>query len=126
MPLDAMTYDTLADIDPYTPLSVRSVKRIVRAARGAGILSMDHAIEYRGGFEAPASSPYLSPHGAVDAFLGPHNRASCPCNMDGPAHRLLTRLMLLHCSIFYWRAVRRYDEPFILDMVHKFDELTTD
>src|ERR1700687_3066167 len=83
MPLDSTyTDDDLADIARTKPLTVKNVKRIVRATRAAGLLAMDHHLELKRGFD-PDACIYLFPHGAVDAFLGSQNRDSCPCCFRG-------------------------------------------
>jgi hypothetical protein len=78
--------DTLADIDKTKPLSIAHIKRIVRAARAAGLLAMDHPEELRCSRDLHRETPYMSPHGAVDAFLAPTFRDSCPCNFRAQSH----------------------------------------
>jgi hypothetical protein len=103
MPFDATSYDTLADIDKTKPLSVESVKRIVRAVRDARLLAMDHVEELRGRFYSyPDRMPYFTPHRAVDAFLGADARSSCPCNLKGDARRFLVLLLAV-----FFRLERR-------------------
>src|ERR1700680_1101773 len=104
MPLDSTYTDDLADIDRTKPLTVKNVKRIVPATRAAGLLAMDHHLELKRGFD-PDPCIYLSPHGAVDAFLGSQNRDSCPCCFSGRARRHLYYLNNLHRIILLLRAV---------------------
>jgi hypothetical protein len=110
MPLDAMTADPLADIDRTKPLSIHDTKRIIRAARAAGLLAMDHAAEFRE--LVNRTMPYLTPHGAVDAFLGPENRgSSCPCRLLASSRLFLDHIDDLHRDVLFWRAVRPMREP---------------
>jgi hypothetical protein len=116
--------DTLADIDKTKPLSIADMKRIVRAARDAGLLAMDHATEFyrRDGFQNWRDSPYLSPHGSVDAFLGLENRSSCPCNFSSQTHGFLERINNFHRTILFWTAVDP-DRPELPRLRSKFDRL---
>jgi hypothetical protein len=132
MPFDATTYnvpdrDTLADIDKRRPLSIESIKRIVRATRNAGLLAMDHVEELRGRFYShPDRAPYFTPHSAVDAFLGPDARSSCPCNVKGDARRFLVELNDLHRHILLYRACASAHTDLIEDALLTFDALLAD
>ena len=105
MPFDSLpTKDDLADIDTKQPLSVRSIKRIVRATRAAGLLALDHPGEL-GAIVSIDDCPYFTPHGAVDAFLGVERRGGCPCNVQGEAQPYLERLNNAHRIALFYRAV---------------------
>jgi hypothetical protein len=132
MPLDATTYnvpdrDTLADIDKTKPLTVESVRRIVRAIRAAGLLAMDHVEELRGRFyRYPERMPYFTPHSAVDAFLGADARSSCPCNLKGDARRFLVELGDLHRHILFYRASAPAQTDLIEDGLIAFEAMLLD
>jgi hypothetical protein len=65
---------------------------------------MDHVIQLRQ-IVPPDICPYLTPHGAVDAFLGVLNRGSCPCTVRGQAPDYLERLTSTHRSALFYIAV---------------------
>jgi hypothetical protein len=97
MPFDAAPFalagaPELANIPKSKPLTIRRIQRIVRCAQAHGLLAMDHAAEIRSDprmYSEVSTSRYVSPHRAVDTFLGsPDNRrSSCPCNLRGSATR---------------------------------------
>jgi hypothetical protein len=124
MPLDSTYTDDLADIDRTKPLTVKNVKRIVRATHAAGLLAMDHHLELKRGFD-PDTCIYLSPHGAVDAFLGSQNRDSCPCCFRGRARSHLYELNNLHRIILLLRAVAPNDSNLAREEA-LFDSLLAD
>ena len=123
MPFDsAPRRDDLADIDRRKPLSITSIRRIVGAARAAGLLAMDHVTELRLIVPPPDVCPYLTPHGAVDAFLGVPNRGSCPCNVRGDARGFLERLNNVHRSALFYIAVGT-ESPTAVRLRAEFDAL---
>jgi hypothetical protein len=129
MPFDAATrvytspvQDTLADIDKTKPLSIPHIKRVVRAARAAGLLAMDHPEELRCTRDLNRETPYMSPHGAVDAFLDTDNRSSCPCNFNSRSHGFIERINNLHRRILFWTAVDP-ERPEIPYLREEFDRL---
>ena len=65
MPYDASYSDTLTDIDRAEPLSIKSSKRIVRAAQCRGLLAMDHP--HAPDVARRDVSPFMSPRGVIDA-----------------------------------------------------------
>jgi hypothetical protein len=107
MPFDAaigLVDDTLADLDRTKPLSVASIKRIVRAVKVSGLLAMDHvwSMSQVGPLDV---CPHFAPRGAVDTFLGTTNRSSCPCRLASNSHEFLEELNNLHRIILFWRAI---------------------
>ena len=66
-------HDDLSDIDKKRPLSIHSLKRIVRAARRDGRLTLDGRDYY--------GEEFRSPHTVVDDFLGGLSAANqCSCS----------------------------------------------
>jgi hypothetical protein len=109
MPFDARHthgQDDLSDIDKTKPLTIQSIQRIVRAVRETGVLAMDHAEEFRAyrGSTIANPAPYMTPHGAVGAFLGADAWSSCPCTVKGDARRFLVELNDLHRHLLFYRA----------------------
>jgi hypothetical protein len=121
MPFDSRPIDDLSDISTSEPLSARSVKRIVRAARRAGFLTMDdpapRMAQYYGG-----NPDWCSPHTVVDLFLGVGHRRSCPCNTMGAAGYVLQELERMHFAVFVYRACAPADRHGAL-LAAQFDEL---
>lgn len=121
MPFDAAAYhDDLSDIDKTKPLSVRDAKRIIRAARAAGLLAIDQERPNR----LRGYAPGLGPHLAVDTFLGP-DRESCPCNVkDEGQHEILQSLEDMHFAIFLRRAQAPEDQ--CSELVAQFEAMLND
>jgi hypothetical protein len=90
MPFDmSPAKDDLSDIDVSKPLSVKSIRRIVRATRQAGLLAMDDPMPHLLRLTLDPTEIHLfPPHQAVDAFLGAEHREELPV----PPRRSRTRL----------------------------------
>ena len=94
MPRDTSPVALEITLDPPArpPLTVLDVIRIVADARKRGLLlcdNIDHAPNDAANLYAFSREvdgiTYVSPHGAVDAYLGIKRKASCPCNPIGSA-----------------------------------------
>ena len=107
MPFDmSPAKDDLSDIDVSKPLSVKSIRRIVRATRQAGLLAMDDPTPHLLRLTLdPTETIFFSPHQAVDAFLGAEHRESCPCHLGGAARDYLTKLNNVHRSLVLYRSI---------------------
>lgn len=120
MPLDSApkATDDLSDIDITKPLSITSLKRILHAAWDAGLLAMDHPHSFRN----IRLTPYMTPHRALDAFLGVNRSDSCPCRFAGRARRFLSKIDQLHDTILLYRSVA-YDHPLLARTEQQFEQM---